>query len=238
MKLAVYSSQTWGFWRSKLFCKDRQHTHDRHGLQCHLTPGQLHLLGQGWLHLLERGWLHPGGRGWLHLLGLSGWGRRHLLGLSGWGRRHLLPPSLSGWLAWRCHARTWGRRSSWIHFLVTEDGGAGVFLVPRLTKFLAGRDLYWQDGEPSGGRSRASEPVSAQESSLPQKESCGHKEMCDRSYFIQNTKCPTTPLSCSILKKNYELFIFLLIFMCFFMGPNFWGKQSSVISKKSVSSLV
>jgi hypothetical protein len=30
-----------------------------------------------------------------------------------------------------------------------------------------------------GGRSRASEPVSAQESSWPQKDSCGHKEMCD-----------------------------------------------------------
>jgi hypothetical protein len=25
-----------------------------------------------------------------------------------------------------------------IHFLVTGDGGAGVFLVPRLMKFLAG----------------------------------------------------------------------------------------------------
>jgi hypothetical protein len=82
--------------------------------------------------------------------------------------------------------------------LVTGDGGAGVFLVPRLTKFLARKDLYWQDGERSGGRSRALEPVSAQESSWPQK-SCGHKETCDCSYFIQNTKCLTTPMSCSVL---------------------------------------
>jgi hypothetical protein len=29
-----------------------------------------------------------------------------------------------------------------IHFLVAGDGGAGVFLVPRLTKFLASQDLY------------------------------------------------------------------------------------------------
>jgi hypothetical protein len=33
--------------------------------------------------------------------------------------------------------------------------------------------------------------------------------------------------------KNYALFIFLLIFRCFFMGPNFLGKQLSVISKKA-----
>jgi hypothetical protein len=99
------------------------------------------------------------------------------------------------------------QRSSWIHFLVTS--GAGVFLVPRLMKFLAGRDLYWQDGEPSGGRSRASEPMSAQESAWPQKESCGHKETCDCSYFIQNTKFPTTPMSCSILEKLWIVRIFI-----------------------------
>jgi hypothetical protein len=99
-------------------------------------------------------------------------------------------------------------RSFWIHFLVTRDGGAGVFLVLQSTKFLAGRDLYWQDGEPSGGRSRASEPVSAQESSWPQK-SCGHKETCDYSYFIQNTKCPTTPMSCSIPKILWIVRIFI-----------------------------
>jgi hypothetical protein len=29
--------------------------------------------------------------------------------------------------------------------------------------------------------------------------------------------------------KNYELFVFLLIFRCCFMGPNFLGKQLSVI---------
>jgi hypothetical protein len=79
--------------------------------------------------------------------------------------------------------------------------------------------------------------VSTQESSWPQKESCGHKETCDCSHFIQNTKCPTTPMSCSFL-KNYELCVFLLIFRCYFMGPNFWRKQLSVISKNSVSSLV
>jgi hypothetical protein len=32
--------------------------------------------------------------------------------------------------------------ASRIHFLVTGDGGVGVFLVPRLTKFLDGQDLY------------------------------------------------------------------------------------------------
>jgi hypothetical protein len=112
---------------------------------------------------------------------------------------------------WR-HALAWGRRSSWIHFLVTGDGGAGVFLVPWLTKFLAGQDLYWQDGEPSGGRSHASEPVSAQESYWTQK-SCGHKETCDCSYFIQNTKCPTTPMSCSILKKLWIVCIFINLYL-------------------------
>jgi hypothetical protein len=107
------------------------------------------------------GRLHLSGRGRWHRLGFAGRGRRHLLGLGGPTRRHLLPPPLPRWIAWQCHARTWERRSSWIHFMVTGDGGARVFLVPRLTKFLAVRDLYWQDGEPSGGRSRASEPVSA-----------------------------------------------------------------------------
>jgi hypothetical protein len=102
--------------------------------------------------------------------------------------------------------------------LVTGDGGVGVFLVPRLTKFLAGRDLYWQDGEPLGGRSRASEPVSAQESSWPQKDSCGHKEMCDCWYFIQNTKCPTTPMSCSILKKTMNCSYF-----DYFLGAALWA---------------
>jgi hypothetical protein len=48
--------------------------------------------------------------------------------------------------------------------------------------------------------------------SWPQK-SCDHKETCDCSYFIQNTKCPTTPMSCSILRKNYELFVFLSIYI-------------------------
>jgi hypothetical protein len=119
---------------------------------------------------------------------------------AGGGRRHLLPSLLPGWPASR-HVLAWGR-SSWIHFLVIGDGGAGVFLVSRLTKSLASHDLYWQDGEPSGGRSHASEPMSAQESSWPQKESCGHKETCDCSYFIKNTKCPTTPMSYSILKKT------------------------------------
>jgi hypothetical protein len=32
--------------------------------------------------------------------------------------------------------------------------------------------------------------------------------------------------------KNYELFVFLFIFRCSFMGPNFLGNQLSVISKK------
>jgi hypothetical protein len=69
-------------------------------------------------------------------------GRGHLLGLGRQGRRHLLPPPLPWWLAWR-HALAWGRRSSWIHFLVTGDGCSRVFLVSWLTKFLAGQDLYW-----------------------------------------------------------------------------------------------
>jgi hypothetical protein len=47
-------------------------------------------------------------------------------------------------------------------------------------------------------------------------------------------------MSCSIL-KNYELFVFLLIFMCSFMGPNFLRKQVSFIKVSgphvSVSSL-
>jgi hypothetical protein len=43
--------------------------------------------------------------------------------------------------------------------------------------------------------------------------------------------------------KNYELFVFLLIFRCYFMGPNFLGKQVSFQKKVlgpcvSVSSLV
>jgi hypothetical protein len=166
-------------------------TQGHHRLSHHLTLGRLHLLGRGRLHLDGRGW-------------------RHLLGLSGRGRRHLLPPSLPWWLAWR-HALAWGRRSSCIHFLVTEDGSAGVLLVPRLTKFLAGQDLYCQDDEPSGNRSRASEPVSAQESSRPQK-SCCHNETCDCSYIIQNTKCPTTPMSCSILKKLWIVRIFIYLY--------------------------
>jgi hypothetical protein len=33
-------------------------------------------------------------------------------------------------------------------------------------------------------------------------------------------------------KRKYELFVFLLIFLCYFMGPNFLGKQVSF--KKSV----
>jgi hypothetical protein len=122
-------------------------------------------------------------------------------------RRHLLPPLLLGWLAWRCHAHAWGRRSSWIHFLVTGDGGAGVFWVPRLMKFLAGR-IYIDKTATVRRPVRASEPVSAKESSWPQKESCGHKETCDCSYFIQNTICPTTPMSFSILKKTMNCLYF------------------------------
>jgi hypothetical protein len=123
-----------------------------------------------------------------------------------------------------------GLTSWWQEMVVLGFHGAVVDV-------LAGRYLYWQDGELSSGRSHASEPVSSQESSWPQKESCDHKETCGCSYFIKNTKCPTTPMSCSILKKNMNC-LFLLIFRCYFMGPNFWGKQLSVISKKSISSLV
>jgi hypothetical protein len=43
---------------------------------------------------------------------------------------------------------------------------------------------------------------------LATKESSGHKETCDCSYFIQNTKCPTTPMSCSIVKKTMNCLYF------------------------------
>jgi hypothetical protein len=56
-------------------------------------------------------------------------------------------------------------------FMMTRDGGVVVFLVPRLTKFLAGRDLYWQDGEPSGGRSHTSP-----QNPYPLRRPLGHKK--------------------------------------------------------------
>jgi hypothetical protein len=44
-------------------------------------------------------------------------------------------------------------------------------------------------------------------------------------------KIPSAQLWVVWFLKNYELFVFLLIFRCCFMGPNFWGKQVSFQKK-------
>jgi hypothetical protein len=200
-------------------------TRGRHRLPRHLASGRLHLLVWGRLHLGRSGRRHLLGRGRRHLLGLGGQGWRHLLGLGGWGRRHLLPSPLPGWLASR-HALAWERRSSWIHFLVTGDGGAKVFLVPWLTKFLAGQDLYWQDGEPSGTQAVGHTPRNL----CPLRRALGHKKnhVATRRRVTVHIlfKIPNAQLLLWVVRflKNYELFVFLSIFRCYFMGPNFLGK--------------
>jgi hypothetical protein len=84
----------------------------------------------------------------------------------------------------------------------------------------------------------------------PLRRALGHKRVMwsqgDVWLFIFYSKYQMPNYSYELfnLKKNYKLFVFLLIFRCCFMGPNFLGKQLSVISKKvsgpraRVSSLV
>jgi hypothetical protein len=49
-------------------------------------------------------------------------------------------------------------------------------------------------------------------------------------------KIPNAQLLLLVVRflKNYELFVFLLIFRCCFMGSNFVGKKLSVVTKESV----
>jgi hypothetical protein len=68
---------------------------------------------------------------------------------------------------------------------VTGDSGAGVLLVAQLTKFLAGRGfILKRRGIVRRPVTRLGTCVRSGEL-LVTKEVCGHKKMCDCSYFIQ-----------------------------------------------------
>jgi hypothetical protein len=52
------------------------------------------------------------------------------------------PPSPASWMARLTPCACLRKKKLLDSLLGAGDGGAGVFLVPRLTKFLAGHDLY------------------------------------------------------------------------------------------------
>jgi hypothetical protein len=103
--------------------------------------------------------------------------------------------------------RMW-RRRSWIHFLVSGDGGAGVFLVAHLTKFLVVQGfIVTRWGTVKRPVMRLGTCVRSGDS-WPQR-----KHVVTRRRVIVQ-----------ILFKyqipNYEFFVFLLIFRWCFMCPN------------------
>jgi hypothetical protein len=100
---------------------------------------------------------------------------------------------------------------------VTEDGGAGVFLVARLTKFLAGRGfiVIGQGTVRRPNITRLGTRVCSGE--LSQKRHVVTRRRVTVHILFKYQICNYELFD----SKNYELFVFLLIFRCCFMGPNF-----------------
>jgi hypothetical protein len=115
--------------------------------------------------------------------------------------RHLLPPPLLGWLDWRYHVRAWGRRSSWIHFLVTEDGGARFF-------WCCGWRSSWPAGNYIDKTANRKAAGHTPRNPCPLRRALGHKKthVVTRRHvtiqFYSKYQMPYTPMSCSIHKKT------------------------------------